>query len=53
LCMAIVGGALVPLLQGVMADNMGLQISFILPAVCYLYILFYGLKGYQPVEPGL
>jgi len=53
LCMAIVGGALVPLLQGVMADNMGLQISFILPAVCYLYILFYGLKGYQPVGPGL
>jgi len=53
LCMAIVGGALVPLLQGVMADNMGLQISFILPAVCYLYILFYGLKGYQPVGSGL
>lgn len=53
LCMAIVGGALVPLLQGLMADNMGLQISFILPAVCYVYILFYGLKGYQPKEPGL
>ena len=45
LCMAIVGGALVPLVQGVVADSIGLQISFIVPAICYLYIVFYGLKG--------
>lgn len=44
LCMAIVGGALVPLLQGALADTFGLQISFLLPAVCYVYILYFGLK---------
>ncbi|UAL42022.1 sugar MFS transporter [Shewanella inventionis] len=45
LCLAIVGGAIVPLLQGVMADSMGLQLAFILPVVCYGFILFYGAKG--------
>jgi len=45
LCLAIVGGAIVPLIQGVAADAVGLQLAFIVPAVCYLYIVFYGLKG--------
>ncbi|KGI78133.1 sugar MFS transporter [Oleiagrimonas soli] len=45
LIMAIVGGALVPLGQGFLADRFGLQISFVLPLVCYVYILFYGLRG--------
>lgn len=53
LCTAIIGGAFIPLLQGYMADTIGLQISFILPALCYLYIAFYGLKGWQPKGPGL
>lgn len=44
LCMAIVGGALVPLLQGALADTLGLQISFLLPAACYLYIMYFGVK---------
>jgi MFS transporter, FHS family, L-fucose permease len=45
LCLAIVGGAIVPLLQGIMADSMGLQPAFILPVICYAFILFYGAKG--------
>ncbi|WP_144208349.1 sugar MFS transporter [Shewanella donghaensis] len=45
LCLAIVGGAIIPLLQGVMADNMGIQPAFILPVVCYVFIIFYGAKG--------
>ncbi|QIR14699.1 sugar MFS transporter [Shewanella aestuarii] len=45
LCLAIVGGAILPLLQGVLADSMGLQPSFILAVVCYAFILFYGAKG--------
>ncbi|PKG57567.1 sugar MFS transporter [Shewanella sp. GutDb-MelDb] len=45
LCLAIVGGAIVPLLQGVMADNMGIQQAFILPVICYGFILYYGAKG--------
>ncbi len=44
LCMAIVGGALVPLMQGALADVFGLQLSFLLPAACYLFILFFGVK---------
>ena len=44
LCMAIVGGALVPFLQGGVADLVGVQPSFLVPAACYLFILFYGLK---------
>ena len=48
LIMAIVGGAVVPYLQGVLADHIGLQPSFILPLVCYGYIIFYGLSGSRP-----
>jgi len=44
-CQAIVGGALVPLIQGVAADNIGIQLSFIVPLVCYLYIGWYALAG--------
>lgn len=51
LCTAIIGGALIPLLQGVFADRIGLQVSFIVPAVCYLFIAYYGLKGWQPLGP--
>jgi MFS transporter, FHS family, L-fucose permease len=47
LCMAIVGGALVPLAQGFLADSLGLQLSFLVPVLCYLYIVFYGLKGHK------
>ena len=44
LCMAIVGGAIVPFIQGILADSIGLQISFLVPAACYLFILYYGVK---------
>jgi FHS family L-fucose permease-like MFS transporter len=46
LCAAIVGGALIPAVQGAFADVAGLHISFILPAICYVYIAWYGLKGH-------
>ncbi len=45
LIMAIVGGALVPFLQGMLADHIGLQPSFVLPLLCYGYIVFFGLSG--------
>ncbi|KGF82806.1 major facilitator transporter [Massilia sp. JS1662] len=44
LCMAIVGGAIVPFLQGWLADHIGVQPSFFVPAACYGFILFFGLK---------
>ncbi|MGH8053947.1 MAG: L-fucose:H+ symporter permease [Stenotrophomonas sp.] len=45
LIMAIVGGAVIPLLQGVLADRIGLHHSFIVPLLCYGYVIFYGLVG--------
>jgi FHS family L-fucose permease-like MFS transporter len=44
LCMAIVGGALVPFAQGLLADTVSLQMSFLVPAACYTFILYFGLK---------
>ncbi len=41
LCLGIVGGAVISQLQGVLADSMGLQASFILPLACYLYIAYF------------
>jgi FHS family L-fucose permease-like MFS transporter len=50
LCMAIVGGALIPLLMGYFADRTGVQHSFWVPALCYAYIVFYGLKGSEVIQ---
>ena len=46
--MAIVGGALIPLAQGFIADRIGIHHAFFLPVICYLYILYYALAGSQP-----
>ncbi len=45
---AIVGGAVIPLLEGVLADHIGIHFAFIIPAVCYLYVIFYGFRGSKP-----
>jgi FHS family L-fucose permease-like MFS transporter len=42
--MAIVGGAIVPFLQGALADSIGVQTSFFVPAACYGFILYFGIK---------
>ena len=42
---AIVGGALIPVAQGAIADRIGIHHAFILPVLCYLYILFFAIKG--------
>jgi FHS family L-fucose permease-like MFS transporter len=44
-CQAIVGGALIPLVQGFTADIIGIQLSFIVPMLCYIYIGWYALNG--------
>jgi len=46
LCMAIVGGALIPVIQGALADRIGIHHCFIIPVVCYLYIAWYGVAGH-------
>lgn len=48
LCTAIVGGAIIPVIQGAFADNIGIHHAFFLPVLCYMYIAFYGIKGHIP-----
>jgi FHS family L-fucose permease-like MFS transporter len=46
--MAIVGGAILPVMQGLIADRFGIHHGFWLPVICYLYILYYALNGSKP-----
>src|SRR5260370_11620491 len=46
--MAIVGGAILPLIQGVTADHIGLHHAFFVSVICYLFILLYALTGSKP-----
>jgi FHS family L-fucose permease-like MFS transporter len=52
LCSAIVGGAVFPIIQGLCADRTGVQLSFFIPVLCYLYIAGYGLiyPAFQPIK---
>jgi FHS family L-fucose permease-like MFS transporter len=47
LVMMILGGAILPLAQGAVADGYGVHLSFIIPVFSYIYIAFYGLNGYK------
>lgn len=42
LVMAILGGAVIPVIQGAVADIIGVQHALILPVICYLYIVYFG-----------
>ena len=46
--MAIVGGAILPLIQGVIADHIGIHHAFFVPVICYLYILYFALSVSKP-----
>jgi FHS family L-fucose permease-like MFS transporter len=46
--MAIVGGAIIPVIQGAIADRIGIHHAFVLPVICYLYILYFALWGSRP-----
>ena len=45
LIMAIVGGAVIPVMQGILAHKTGIHHAFLLPLLCYLYVAYYGLVG--------
>ncbi len=47
LVQAIVGGALIPVLMGFLADRFGIHHSLVLPFLCYLFIIYYGWSGYR------
>ncbi len=45
--MAILGGAVLPPLQGAVADRFSIQTSFVVPILAFAYIAFYGVYGYR------
>jgi FHS family L-fucose permease-like MFS transporter len=47
LIMGVVGGAIIPSVIGFLSDSIGIQNAFIVVAICYSYILFYGLQGHK------
>ncbi|MGA7857205.1 MAG: sugar MFS transporter [Terracidiphilus sp.] len=47
---AVVGGAIIPALIGAAADRFGIGYSFFIPAICYLYIAYYGMWGHKPTR---
>jgi FHS family L-fucose permease-like MFS transporter len=51
LVMAILGGALLPEIQGWIADKQSLQISYIVPLIAYAYVAFYGAVGHRIGKP--
>lgn len=48
---AIVGGAIIPEVQGILADHIGIHHAFVLPVLCYVFITWYGLRGYRVSRP--
>ena len=48
LIMAILGGALITAAQGAVSDQLGIHLAYLVPVVCFVVILAYGLRGYRP-----
>jgi MFS transporter, FHS family, L-fucose permease len=51
LVMMVVGGAIIPELQGLLADKLGYQHSFVIVLLCYAYLLYFALSGYKIRQP--
>ncbi len=47
LVMAILGGAIIPVIQGAVADSYGVHASFTVPLFAFAYLAFYGIAGYK------
>lgn len=50
---AIIGGAIIPELQGLLADRIGIQHAFFIPVLCYLYIMYFALFGSHKRGPAV
>jgi FHS family L-fucose permease-like MFS transporter len=50
LVMSIIGGAIFPVIMGNIIDRFGddIQIGYIVPMLCYVFVLYFGIKGYKP-----
>ncbi|HEU5403174.1 MAG TPA: L-fucose:H+ symporter permease [Terriglobales bacterium] len=49
LVMSIIGGAIIPVVMGYISDTSNIQKAFIVPFFCYLYVLYFALRGYRPM----
>ena len=47
LIMGIVGGAVIPPIMGALSDKMNIQVAYIMPMICYVYVFFYAVKGHH------
>jgi len=48
LVMSIIGGGLAPIVMGFISDQTGsMQIAYVVPLICFVFVLLYGLKGYK------
>lgn len=48
LVMAIIGGGVIPPIMGRISDASSIQTAFVVPLLCYVFILYFGLSGYKP-----
>jgi FHS family L-fucose permease-like MFS transporter len=51
LVMMVVGGAVIPEIQGLLADKFGFQLSFLVVLLCYAYLLYFAVSGYKIRQP--
>jgi len=47
LVMSIIGGAIVPAIMGYISDVSSIQKAFVIPLICYAYVLYFALRGYK------
>jgi FHS family L-fucose permease-like MFS transporter len=50
LVMSIIGGALIPAVMGKISDASNIQKAFVVPLLCYLYVIYFAVRGYRPKE---
>jgi len=48
LVMSIIGGALIPAAMGRISDASDIQVAFVMPLICYLYVIYFAVRGYRP-----
>ncbi len=48
LVMSIIGGAVFPAIMGLLSDRTNIQTAFVIPLICYVYVLYFAVSGYKP-----
>ena len=51
--MAIVGGAIIPLIMGLIADELSTPMAYWVPLICFIVVLYYGISGYKIHKPAI